>query len=170
MKARRDVLDLGGEPVEVQWKNDDAFHVSGAVAERPVAFRILHESQGECVIETPRGLRRVFVEVRDGVVEVFCGGTSLRARKALPTDRGAVGDDGDHANLVAPMTGRVIRLEAAVGDDVEEGATLAVVEAMKMEHPLQAPFQAVVVELSVEEGDTVDMGETIVRLERRTEN
>ncbi len=170
MKGLREVLDLGGTPIETRWSNDDAFHVSGAVDGRPVSFRILHESGGECVIETNRGLRRVFLEVRDGVVEVFSAGTGFRVKKALPTESAAARDDADHANLVAPMTGRVIRLEAALGDTVPEGATLAVVEAMKMEHPLQAPFSSVVVELFVGEGDTVDMGQTIVRLERRTEN
>ncbi len=170
MKPRKETLQVGGERVDVQWKNDDEHHVSGTVAERATEFRILHESPGEYVIETRSGIRRVFLEVRDGVAEVFSSGTRVRVEKALPVERGGAGDDGDHANLLAPMTGRVIRLEARVGDVVGEGTTLAVVEAMKMEHPLQAPFAAEVVELSVEEGDTVDMGETIVRLERRTEN
>ncbi|MEM7609393.1 MAG: biotin/lipoyl-containing protein, partial [Myxococcota bacterium] len=58
---------------------------------------------------------------------------------------------------------------AAQGDELDEGAAVVVVEAMKMEHQLRAPFAARVATLDCAEGDQVDMGQVLVRLERRDE-
>ncbi len=56
------------------------------------------------------------------------------------------------------MPGKVIRLAVAAGAEVEAGAVVAVLEAMKMEHELLAPAAGTVAELLVAEGDQVDAG------------
>lgn len=66
----------------------------------------------------------------------------------------AEGPEGTRA-LRAPLQGTVISLSLAVGDEVREGQLLLVMEAMKMEHVIPAPFSGVVRQVSVEEGDTV---------------
>ncbi len=50
------------------------------------------------------------------------------------------------------------------GQRVREGQTLLVMEAMKMEHRIQAPKAGEVVRLNFSEGDRVDMGATLVEL------
>jgi acetyl-CoA/propionyl-CoA carboxylase, biotin carboxylase, biotin carboxyl carrier protein len=65
----------------------------------------------------------------------------------------------------SPLAGTLSRLEVAVGDRVEAGALLAVVEAMKMETPVRAPFSGTVIEVACPVGGPVAAGETIVRLE-----
>ena len=64
------------------------------------------------------------------------------------------------------MYGRVLELLAGVGDHVAAGQRLAVIEAMKMEHTLRAPFAAVVKELPVSSGAQVVEGAPIMVLER----
>lgn len=59
------------------------------------------------------------------------------------------------APLVAPMPGLVVRVLAAPGDEVRAGQGLVVVEAMKMEHALSAPFDGSLAELVVRVGDAV---------------
>jgi 3-methylcrotonyl-CoA carboxylase alpha subunit len=71
--------------------------------------------------------------------------------------------DADHPR--APMSGAVVALACAVGDTVEPGDTLVVVEAMKMEHSITAQVSAVVGEVLVAVGDQVDEGDTLVQLE-----
>ena len=71
--------------------------------------------------------------------------------------------DADHPS--APMSGAVVALPIAVGDTVEPGDTLVVVEAMKMEHAIVAQISAIVGEILVAQGDQVDEGETLVLLE-----
>ena len=49
--------------------------------------------------------------------------------------------------IKAPMHGRVLELFVSLGDEVAGGQRLAVIEAMKMEHTLRAPFAGIVREL-----------------------
>ena len=70
--------------------------------------------------------------------------------------------------LRAPMTGRVAKVTAAVGAKVVVGESLVVLEAMKMEHALTAPFDGIVTELAVQEGDQVTEGSMLARVRRET--
>jgi biotin carboxyl carrier protein len=63
------------------------------------------------------------------------------------------------------MPGTVIGVHAAPGDRVEARQTLLVLEAMKMETPLAAPYDGVVQAVHVEEGDRVAGGALLVELE-----
>ena len=67
---------------------------------------------------------------------------------------------GDGA-IVAPMPGKVIAVDVAEGDAVKKGDRLLVLEAMKMEHALTAPFDGRVTELSASEGAQVQV-ETVL--------
>ena len=64
----------------------------------------------------------------------------------------------------APMPGKVIGFLAAVGDRVQRGQALAVMEAMKMEHTVHAPHDGVVEELLYAVGDQVAEGGELLRL------
>jgi len=63
------------------------------------------------------------------------------------------------------MTGRVVKIAVKPGDAVREGDLLAVLEAMKMEYRLEAEMDGLVHEVGAREGDLVDLGQVIVRLE-----
>ncbi|HEX2404977.1 MAG TPA: biotin carboxylase N-terminal domain-containing protein, partial [Acidimicrobiia bacterium] len=65
-------------------------------------------------------------------------------------------------SLHAPMPGRVVRVEARVGDSVRAGQALVVLEAMKMEHTLRAPHDGTVSEIDCSSGDQVEAGAVLV--------
>jgi biotin carboxyl carrier protein len=65
----------------------------------------------------------------------------------------------------APMPGRVVRVLVAVGQAVERGAPLVIVEAMKMENELLAPAPGVVRAVHVGEGVAVEAGQALVELD-----
>jgi acetyl-CoA carboxylase biotin carboxyl carrier protein len=69
------------------------------------------------------------------------------------------------ANVEAHITGTVWKIEVAVGDQVEEGDTVAILESMKMEMPVEAEDEGVVREILVEEGQSVSEGDPLVVLE-----
>jgi 3-methylcrotonyl-CoA carboxylase alpha subunit len=71
---------------------------------------------------------------------------------------------GSGGRLTAPMPGKVVQLLARVGEHVKRGQTLAVMEAMKMEHSLNAPHDGVVQELLYAVGDQVLEGGELLRL------
>jgi acetyl-CoA carboxylase biotin carboxyl carrier protein len=69
------------------------------------------------------------------------------------------------ANVDAHITGTVWKIEVKVGDTVEEGDAVAILESMKMEMPVEAEDEGTVKEILVEEGQSVSEGDTLVVLE-----
>ncbi len=69
------------------------------------------------------------------------------------------------ANLTAPMSGKVFKINVAVGDKVEVDDEVIVLEAMKMETPIFASDAGVVKEIKVNEGDNVSDDEVLVVIE-----
>lgn len=70
----------------------------------------------------------------------------------------------DHAPLSAPMPGRVISVLATAGQSVDAGSPLVILEAMKMEHTIRAPYQGIVEEIFFENGDFVEEGMELARV------
>ena len=102
----------------------------------------------------------------EGEQVVFCQGA------AWPYSRtqNRFGADAQVPNggaTASPMPGRVVSVEVVEGDRVLKGAKLVVVEAMKMEFALVAPFDGVVAELRARLGDQVSEGTLLVRIDQR---
>lgn len=74
-------------------------------------------------------------------------------------------DDDDALVVKAPMPAKLVQLEVDVGDIVPAGAQLGVLEAMKMEHLLHAPFAGRVVALLAQPGEYLVEGQSLVELE-----
>src|SRR5690606_17131644 len=74
-------------------------------------------------------------------------------------------EDGSTIAVRAPMQGTVGSIAVSVGDEVAAGATVAVMEAMKMEHVITAPRSGIVHSIGVEVGDAVFAGHDLVVLE-----
>ena len=72
---------------------------------------------------------------------------------------------GQQGGLSAPMNGSVVRVLVEVGQSVEAGAQLVVLEAMKMEHSLRAPQTGVIKALFCEEGEMVSEGTVLIEME-----
>ena len=67
--------------------------------------------------------------------------------------------------LFAPVPGKIVDVFVKLGDAVEEGAPLVVLEAMKMENELRAPKKGTVTVVPVKKGDTVERGQLLVGIE-----
>ncbi len=74
------------------------------------------------------------------------------------------GDHGDKSKISAPMPGKVVKVLVKAGDKVEPKQKLIIVEAMKMENPLVAPFAAEVKTVSCAEGELVDSEKVLIEL------
>jgi acetyl-CoA carboxylase biotin carboxyl carrier protein len=73
--------------------------------------------------------------------------------------------EGDMKKVLSEVSGSVWKLEVAVGQSVQAGDTLLIVESMKMEIPVESPASGTVTELLVAEGDSVADGQWLVRLD-----
>ena len=103
---------------------------------------------------------------RDGVLVGFERGEAwiFRDRPASRTGDGGPASDGA---LRAPMPGKIVATPARAGDAVTKGQPVIVLEAMKMEHALTAPFDGVVGEIGFAVGDQVSADAVLARV---TEN
>jgi acetyl-CoA carboxylase biotin carboxyl carrier protein len=91
-----------------------------------------------------------------------------RIRRAPSTAAGIV--RAPHQEDVVPeveahITGTVWKIECQVGEQIEEGDTVVILESMKMEMPVEAEDPGVVKEILCEEGQAVNEGDTLVVLE-----
>ena len=106
---------------------------------------------------------RADVDGTDGVVHVFTpqGASSIRRADPLAQHQAQAPHDG----LQAPMPGKVLQMLVRFGEPVVAGQTLALMEAMKMEHSIRAPFAGVVAELLYASGEQVAEGAALLRLD-----
>ncbi|HEX6460038.1 MAG TPA: acetyl-CoA carboxylase biotin carboxylase subunit [Thermoleophilaceae bacterium] len=76
-------------------------------------------------------------------------------------ERSKSGGGGAPGELISPIQGTVLKVEVEKGAEVEEGALIAVIEAMKMENEITAPAAGTVEELNISVGGSVSTGDTI---------
>jgi biotin carboxyl carrier protein len=69
------------------------------------------------------------------------------------------------AQILAPMPGKVVRVQLEAGANVEKGVGIVVVEAMKMQNEMKSPRAGVVVAINVKPGDTVNAGDVLAVVE-----
>lgn len=118
-----------------------------------------------------------WIEIRSGDRVARCGAVvsprgvwvALEGRTYLleRAHREAATTEGAHVSdeIRAPMTGRVIAVAAQAGSAVAEGDLLLTIEAMKMEFRLTAPEDGTVAEVLCAEGDRVELGQLLARLD-----
>jgi acetyl/propionyl-CoA carboxylase alpha subunit len=75
------------------------------------------------------------------------------------------GQDEGRAEIRSAMPGKVVRVLVELGDEVEKGAGVIVVEAMKMQNELKTPKSGTVKSIKVAEGDTVSAGDVLATIE-----
>jgi acetyl-CoA/propionyl-CoA carboxylase biotin carboxyl carrier protein len=149
----------GGEPVEVRLRGRSTAAEVRVGDGGVVPARAARD--GDRLTVTVGDLTSSYAVVHEGgTVWLAADGhvTALREHERLASSAGAAAGDGV---VTSPMPGTVTVVRAAVGDEVEAGTPLLVVEAMKMEHVLTAPVAGTVTELGVAAGQTVALDERV---------
>jgi acetyl-CoA/propionyl-CoA carboxylase biotin carboxyl carrier protein len=124
--------------------------------------------------DEPRVRRQVDVEV-DGrrfsvamwvpeAAPVAVSGAQPRRARPKPASDGAGGAAGA-GQVIAPMQGTIVKVLVAVGDEVEVGTPVVVLEAMKMENQISAEKAGTVTSLACQPGQAVGSGDVILTIE-----
>lgn len=139
-------LTLNGEPVQFDLDslNDNGLHV---LRRGNQSTELYLSAQQRGVYEVLVGGRRVIAHVNPA-----------HRRAHRRADSIAAGD------LIAPMPGVVVQVLAAKGDMVKEDQALAVLESMKMQMQVRAPFAGRVQHVNVAAGATVEKGALLVKI------
>jgi acetyl-CoA/propionyl-CoA carboxylase biotin carboxyl carrier protein len=127
---------------------------------------------GEGAADEPAERERITVEVGGRRLEVvlpagLAAATTSRSQRRKPAasrsaGAGAAGASGD--TLAAPMQGTIVKVAVNDGDQVEPGDLVVVLEAMKMEQPINAHKAGTVTELNAEVGTTVQSGAPLCKI------
>ncbi|MFF1506138.1 biotin carboxylase N-terminal domain-containing protein [Streptomyces sp. NPDC058326] len=154
---------LGGRPAPLPFPVRVAGH-EPVTAEAPAGARVTPDS----VTVTVDGLVHRFHRAGNWLGR---DGDSWHVLDHDPVEAALSGaKHGGADTLAAPMPGTVTVVKVAVGDEVEAGQSLLVVEAMKMEHVISAPHAGTVTELDVTPGSTVAMDQILAVVAPREES
>jgi biotin carboxyl carrier protein len=114
-------------------------------------------------------------EIEPGVYLFFFGNTVREFRvddeikiidpRRLRSGQNSGGHHHGVAQIVAPMPGKVVKVQVEAGAAVEKGAGVVVVEAMKMQNEMKSPRTGTVVSINVQPGDTVNAGDVLAVLD-----
>ncbi|RON99036.1 3-methylcrotonyl-CoA carboxylase [Pseudomonas moraviensis] len=121
---------------------------------------------GEALAVEHDGVRRTVRAIRQGDSLYLQWEGELRRIEAHDPISAVEASHSHQGGLTAPMNGSIVRVLVEVGQAVEAGAQLVVLEAMKMEHSIRAPQAGVVKALYCQEGDMVSEGSALVELEQ----
>jgi biotin carboxyl carrier protein len=160
--ARHNGVDM---PVEVE-RHGNGYRVT--IGERTIDADLGSAGPYLRSLRLESGTQYVFNHHRDGNShQIGLSGASYHVEIFDPLSlmrRRSEDETGGHGVLKALMPGRIVRVLVAKGDQVEKGAGLLVLEAMKMENEIQAPASGVVDEIFVEAGQTVEGGAELIHI------
>jgi acetyl/propionyl-CoA carboxylase alpha subunit len=138
--------------------------LNARVDERVHHLRRLPTGEGALILEIDGQLHRISFARDSAGLLLAQGGVTYRLEGVDPLGALRVLHRHDHG-LEAPMPGQVRLVAVKVGETVERGQTLVVVEAMKMEIRITAPEPSRVLKIRHRAGDQVERGQVLVELD-----
>ena len=131
-------------------------------------MKLIRMGDGKFRVETDSRKFVACCAIKDDRAYIDIDGTLLEL--TIPSDdsvsaAGAGGVVGEKDKIFAPMPGKVVKVLVKVGEQVEEGQHLVIVEAMKMENPIPSPSNGVVKKINFFDGDQVGTEEPIIELD-----
>ncbi len=163
------IVNVGGKPREVSVDADGVryegvlFDADLAAAEGiPVRVLRIGDEIHRVVVQSREGRGNYTIWVNGGRFDVEALDERTRAIRAMSAAvEGPIGP----APVKAPMPGLIVRVNVKVGDEVQAGQGVVVMEAMKMENELRASGAGRVKAVHAEPGSAVEKGALLVELE-----
>ncbi len=145
--------------------------VSSEVDGRAYSLEVHNAASGVFLLRSGTNVYHCRVESagKQEVLNVSLGGRDYAIQlfdpKRLRGSQSSGAHDHGAVQIVASMPGKVVRLLVEVGSQVEAGAGIVVVEAMKMQNEMKSPKAGVVTSLSAISGATVNAGDVLAEIE-----
>ena len=146
------------------------------VSKREESFRVtlgettheaeLREVQGaEHILTLGDKPHRVWLAQEGDNLFIHFKGQTFKAGVTDPLMRAAAESEGSGDSSTAPMPGTVVSISVKPGESVNKGATLLVIESMKLQTTISAWRDGTIAQVHLNEGDTFDRGAPLVSLE-----
>lgn len=152
-------IDRDGDTVLARYEGDEAWkHVAlSAVGESGLYLLMLDDRPVELYLERRRGGAVATIGRHILDVDVSRWRANAGPQHRQHADSGAT-------RIVAPMTGSIVEVRCAVGDEVRHGDVLLVIESMKMNNELRSPIDGVIEAVPLEPGQRIKAGDLLVGL------
>ncbi|EFO80512.1 carbamoyl-phosphate synthase L chain ATP-binding [Oscillochloris trichoides DG-6] len=139
-------------------------------AEAKLTTQVASLRADELILSFENAERERFRITRDAAGDLLIGwrGDAYRLTRPAPLSADSVGRAGhghDGASLTAPMPGTLVKVLVSEGETVAEGQPLLVLEAMKMEHTVVAPYAGIVRRIPFKAGSSVTGGADLIEVE-----
>ncbi len=148
-------LDINGEPLQIDLVPINGNHTYSLLINGRSYVATMMDTEEACQVMIDGSVYTVDVEDEE----------LARLKSQVKRKHHAGGEQ-----IKAPMPGRIIEIEVAIGDTVEAGQGVAIIEAMKMENELRAHSDGVVKEIRTKIGDAVNKNDVLVVLEENKED
>ena len=130
-------------------------------------FQLIRHSETDILLECtlPDGSRQQWrlVGHKDGVKRmIWLNGRTHQYERILPRGAGAASQD---VSLSATIPAVVADILVNIGDEVQDGDKLILLESMKMVIPIQAPYSGTVTAINCEKGESVQAGTPLIELD-----
>ncbi len=141
--------------------------------ERPMGVRYAEKAAAKKPAAAKGGVYTVKVNGKDYVVDVKADSVSVNGKPysvsltegaAAPAAAPAAGAKAGSVEVTSPMPGKVLNVDAAVGQAVKKGDTIITIEAMKMEQQITAPQDGVIASIEVAAGDVLESGQVVATM------
>jgi len=176
------------QPIDQQWRNNPnqaihhEFEFRGTSCKVSVMSRSNSNLFDVTIDDITYEVELVSADSRDGVIVIDGHRQKVSAIEAntdewwIHTDSGTCllqwisplpspnRQQTSHGSLSAPMPGQILSVNIEQGQQVQQGETLMILEAMKMEHPIVAPTDGIVTTLFYNQGDAVQQGAILLEL------
>lgn len=153
---------INNQQFEVEIAKDGALFVNGQ--EHKVDFLALGQSLYSIITDTAS--LEVVIEEEGGKYEVMMGGRlydgQVLDERALLLAQRKGGLGGGGGEVMSPMPGLIVAIPIEVGQSIQKGQTVIILESMKMQNELKSPKDGIVQSVNVSTGQTVDKGALLV--------
>ncbi|MDT8449636.1 MAG: biotin carboxylase N-terminal domain-containing protein [Wenzhouxiangellaceae bacterium] len=163
-EARRIELEIAGRRFELECRGDLASGYAFEFDGRSHEARLVRTGQRTSTLSLDGAGRRVVIHADDDRLEIVHDHRRWRVARHRRFESVEAISEGS-GRILAPMPGKVIRIQVADGDEVEEGQTVALMEAMKMELSIKAEVAGSVKSIAVADGDLVEADALLLEIE-----
>jgi biotin carboxyl carrier protein len=155
IQGRERTVELTHPGERPRWKIDGQEVEADAVEVSPGIYSVIVDGESfEARIEGTSSNLRIVADGKEYIA-------AIENPRELKKNRAGAAETQGRQNIVAPMAGKIIRVLVSIGDQVQSGQGLAIVEAMKMQNEIRSPKSGKIERLGVVAGQTVNPGEII---------
>jgi 3-methylcrotonyl-CoA carboxylase alpha subunit len=173
--AKRDHWRIGSNPTQTCkiWYKDQAYELS-LLSQSPNSLTVTHQDisvnlqhiqidKAHLSLTVDEQLLEALVITTESALNIFWQGNNYTCL-LHPPGSGEINASGA-GELSAPMPGTMLEILVNIGDPVKAGDKLAIMEAMKMEHSIHAPYEGKVTDIFFQKGETLCEGDELIALE-----